>query len=104
MDHHSNRQNRDWLALATAVVLAGAGCAILNNQHQQRLRAEAQARASQAQAQVQANREARQRMEGELALKNELDSASLREAALQSQLREMDAGARPTQRAKLESR
>lgn len=98
MDNLTNRQNRNWLVLVTAVVLAGAGFAIINNQHQQRLQAEAQARASQAQAQAQAsqdqaNREAMQRMEGELALKNELDSASQREAALQLQLREMDAGA-----------
>ena len=84
-----DRQNRYWLALVTAVVLAVTGFAILNNQHQQRLQAEAQAQS----AQDQANREAMQRMEGEIALKNELESASQREAALQLQLREMDAGA-----------
>jgi hypothetical protein len=96
MDNLSNRQNRNWLVLVTAVVLAVGAFAILNTQHQQRLQAEARARAAQAQAQAsqdQANREAMQRMEGELALKNELDSASQREAALQLQLREMDAGA-----------
>jgi hypothetical protein len=105
MDNLSNRQNRNWLWLVTAVVLAGAGFAILNNQHQQRLQAEAQARASQAQAQAaraaqdQANRDAMQRMEGELALKNELDAASQREAALQAERGFQDLR---TQRAKLE--
>ncbi|MBW4531323.1 MAG: hypothetical protein KME02_11625 [Aphanothece saxicola GSE-SYN-MK-01-06B] len=73
----------------SAVVLVVAGFAILNNQHQQRLQAEARVQA----AQDQANREAMQRMEGELALKSELESASQREAALQLQLKEMDAGA-----------
>ena len=84
------------------MVLAGAGFAILNNQHQQRLQAEAQARASQAQAQAaqdQVNRDAMQRMEGELALKNELDAASQREAALQAERELQDLR---TQRAKLE--
>ena len=84
------------------MVLAGAGFAILTNQHQQRLQAEAQARASHAQAQAaqdQANRAAMQRMEGELALKNELDAASQREAALQSERELRDLR---TQRAKLE--
>jgi len=104
MDNLTNRQNRNWLVLVTAVVLAGAGFAILNNQHQQRLQAEAQARASQAQAQAQAaqdqaNRDTMQRMEGELALKNELDAASQREAALQSERELQDLR---TQRAKLE--
>jgi hypothetical protein len=84
-----DRQNWYWLALVTAVVLAVTGFTILNNQHQQRLEAEARARA----AQDQANRQAMERMQGELALKNELDSAAQREAALQLQLREMDAGA-----------
>ena len=89
-DHRrDDRQNKYWLALVTAVVLVVAGFAILNNQHQQRLQAEAQTEA----AQDQANREAMQQMQGELALKNDLESASQREAALQSQLREMDAGA-----------
>jgi hypothetical protein len=104
MANLTNRQNRNWLVLVTAVVLAGAGFAILNNQHQQRLQAEAQARDSQAQAQAQAaqdqaNRDAMQRMEGELALKNELDAASQREAALQSERELQDLR---TQRAKLE--
>jgi hypothetical protein len=85
----SNRQNRTWLAVLSVVVLVVAGGAILNNQHQQRLQAEARVQA----AQDQANRESMQRMEGELALQNELESASQREAALQLQLREMDAGA-----------
>jgi chromosome segregation ATPase len=84
-----DRQNRYWLALVTAVVLAVTGFAILNNQHQQRLQAEAQTQA----AQDQANREAMQRMQGEIALKNELESASQREAALKLQLRQMDEGA-----------
>jgi chromosome segregation ATPase len=88
-----DRQNRYWLALVAAVVLAVTGFAILNNQHQQRLQAEAQAQAQAQAAQDQANRESMQRMEGELALKNELESASQREAALQLQLKEMDAGA-----------
>ena len=39
MENLSNRQNRTWLALVTAVVLVVAGFAILNNQHQQRLQA-----------------------------------------------------------------
>ena len=104
MANLTNRQNRNWLVLVTAVVLAGAGFAILNNQHQQRLQAEAQARDSQAQAQAQAaqdqaNRDAMQRMEGELALNNELDAASQREAALQSERELQDLR---TQRAKLE--
>jgi len=86
MENLSNRQNRYWVALASVVVLAVAGFAILNNQHQQRLQAEAQ-------AQDQANRDVMERMQGELALKNELESASQREAALQLQLKEMDAGA-----------
>jgi septal ring factor EnvC (AmiA/AmiB activator) len=90
MENLSNRQNRYWVALVSAVVLVVAGFAILNNQHQQRLQAEAQA---QAQAQDQANRDVMERMQGELALKNELESASQREAALQLQLKEMDAGA-----------
>jgi hypothetical protein len=89
MDNLSNRQNRPWLAVASAAVLVVLGGAILNNQHQQRLQAEARVQA----AQDQANRESLQRMQGELALKTELDSASQREAALQLQLREMDAGA-----------
>ncbi|MCP9798614.1 MULTISPECIES: hypothetical protein [Cyanophyceae] len=89
MDNLSHRQNRTWLAVLSAVVLVVAGVAILNNQHQQRLQAEARVQA----AQDQANRESMQRMEGELALRNELESASRREAALQLQLREMDAGA-----------
>jgi septal ring factor EnvC (AmiA/AmiB activator) len=88
MENLSNRQNRYWVALASVVVLAVAGFAILNNQHQQRLQAEVQA-----QAQDQANRDVMERMQGELALKNELESASQREAALQLQLKEMDAGA-----------
>ncbi|MCP9858501.1 hypothetical protein KBZ33_05935 [Cyanobium sp. Cruz-8D1] len=85
----SNRQNRTWLAVLSAVVLMVAGFAILNKQHQQRLQAEARVQA----AQDQANRESMQRMQGELALHNELESASQREAALQLQLKEMDAGA-----------
>ncbi len=89
MDNLSNRQNRPWLAVVSAAVLVVLGGAILNNQHQQRLQAEARVQA----AQDQANRESRQRMEGELALKTELESASQREAALQLQLRQMDAGA-----------
>lgn len=89
MDNLSNRQNRFWLTLVSAAVLAVAGVVFLNNQHQQRLQAEARVQA----AQDQANRESMQRMEGELTLKNELESASEREAALQLQLREMDAGA-----------
>jgi septal ring factor EnvC (AmiA/AmiB activator) len=94
MENLSNRQNRYWVALASVVVLAVAGFAILNNQHQQRLQAEVQAQAqAQAQAQDQANRDVMERMQGELALKNELESASQREAALQLQLKEMDAGA-----------
>jgi hypothetical protein len=100
MDNLTNRQNRNWLVLVTAVVLAGAGFAILNYQHQHWLQAEAQARASQAQAaQDQSNRDAMQRMEGELALKNELDAASQREAALQAERELQDLR---TQRAKLE--
>ncbi|MCP9786182.1 hypothetical protein [Cyanobium sp. N5-Cardenillas] len=75
--------------MVSAAVLAVAGVVFLNNQHQQRLQAEARVQA----AQDQANRESMQRMEGELTLKNELESASQREAALQLQLREMDAGA-----------
>ena len=93
MDNLSNRQNRTWLALVTAVVLVGAGFTILNNQHQQRLQAQAQA------VQDQANRQAMERMQGELALKNELDSAFQREAALQLQLRQMDADANRLQAA-----
>jgi hypothetical protein len=92
MENLSNRQNRYWVALASVVVLAVAGFAILNNQHQQRLQAEVQAQA-QAQAQDQANRDVMERMQGELALKNELESASQREAALQLQLQQMDEGA-----------
>ena len=66
-----------------------AGVAILNNQQQQQwLQAEAQVQA----AQDQANRESMQLRQGELALKNELEPASQREAALQPQLKEMDAG------------
>ena len=95
MENLSNLQNRTWLALVTAVVLVGAGFAILNNQHQQRLQAEAQAQA----VQDQANRQAMERMQGELALKNELDSAFQREAALQLQLRQMDADANRLQAA-----
>jgi hypothetical protein len=89
MDNLPSRQNRTWLALASTAVVVVAGFAILNNQHQQRLQAEARAQA----AQEQANREVMDRVQGELALKNELESASQREAALQLQLREMDAGA-----------
>ncbi|WP_216920993.1 hypothetical protein [Synechococcus sp. CCAP 1479/9] len=89
MDNLSRRQNRTWLAVVSAVVVVVAGGAFLNNQHQQRLEAEARAQA----AQDQANRQSMERMQGELALKNELDSASQREAALQLELREMDAGA-----------
>jgi hypothetical protein len=89
MENLSNRQNRPWLAVASVAVLVVLGGAILNNQHQQRLQAEARVQA----AQDQANRESLQRMEGELALKSELESASQREAALQLQLRQMDAGA-----------
>ena len=89
MEYPPNRQNKYWFALVSAVVLVVAGFAILNNQHQQRLQSEAQVQA----AQDQAKRESMQRMEGELALKNELESASQREAALQLQLKEMDAGA-----------
>lgn len=89
MDNLPRRQNRTWLALASTAVVVVAGFAILNNQHQQRLEAEARVQA----AQDQANRQAMERMEGELALRNELDSASQREAALQLQLRELDAGA-----------
>ncbi len=89
MDNLSHRQNRTWLAVVCAVVVVVAGGAILNNQHQQRLEAEARTQA----AQDQANRESMERMQGELALKNDLDAASQREAALQLQLREMDAGA-----------
>ena len=84
-----NRQNTSWFALVSAVVVMVAGVAILNNQQQQqRLQAEAQVQA----AQDQANRESMQRRQGELALKNELESASQREATLQPQLKEMDAG------------
>ncbi len=95
MENLSNRQNRTWLALVSAVVLVVAGFAILNNQHQhqhqhqQRLQAEARVQASQDQA----NREVMERVQGEMALKNDLESASQREAALQLQLKEMDAGA-----------
>ncbi len=92
MENLSNRQNRYWVALVSVVVLVVAGFAILNNQHQQRLQAEAKVQA-QAQAQDQANRDVMERMQAELALKNELESASQREAALQLQLKEMDAGA-----------
>lgn len=91
MDNHnlSNRQNRTWLAVLSAAVLVVLGGAILNNQHQQRLLAEARVQA----AQDQANRESMQRMEGEIALQKALETASQREAALQLQLKEMDAGA-----------
>ncbi len=89
MDNLPSRQNRTWLAFVSATVLVVAGFAILNHQNQQRLQAEARAQA----AQDQANREVMERVQGELALKNELESASQREAALQLQLREMDAGA-----------
>jgi chromosome segregation ATPase len=89
MENIPNRQNRYWLALVSAVVLVVAGFAILNNQHQQRLQAEARVQASQDQA----NREVMERVQGEMALKNDLESASQREAALQLQLKEMDAGA-----------
>jgi hypothetical protein len=89
MDNLSHRQNRTWLAVVSALVLVVAGGAFLNNQNQQRIEAEARAQA----AQDQANRQAMERMQGELALKNELDSAAQREASLQLQLREMDAGA-----------
>lgn len=89
MDNLSNRQNRTWFALVSSVVLVVGGFAILNHQHQQRLEAESRAQA----AQDQANRAVMERVQGELALKNELESASQREAALQRQLREMDAGA-----------
>ncbi|MEA5440944.1 hypothetical protein [Cyanobium gracile] len=76
--------------MLSAVVLVVAGVVILSNQQQQRLQAEAQAQQA---AQDQANREVMERMQGELVLKNELESASQREAALQLQLKEMDAGA-----------
>lgn len=88
MDNLPRRQNRTWLVVASTAVVVVAGFAILNNQHQQRLQAEARAQA----AQDQANREVMERVQGELALRNELESASQREAALQLQLREMDAG------------
>ncbi len=90
MENIPRRQNRTWLALASTAVVVVAGFAILNNQHQQRLQAEAQAAQA---AQDQANRQVMERVQGELALRNELESASQREAALQLQLREMDAGA-----------
>jgi hypothetical protein len=89
MDNLPSRQNRTWLALASTAVVVVAGFAILNNQHQQHLQAEPQVQA----VQDQANRELMERVQGELALKNELESASQREAAPQLQLREMDAGA-----------
>ncbi|MEA5390461.1 hypothetical protein VB738_04210 [Cyanobium gracile UHCC 0139] len=95
MDNLPSQQNRVWLASVSAVVLVVAGFAVLNSQHQQRLQAESRVQA----AQDQANRESMQRMEGELALQNELESASQREAALQQQLRQMDAEASQLQAA-----
>jgi hypothetical protein len=85
MDHAMSQQNKYWIGALTAVVLVVASVAILNQRHQQQLQAQA--------IQDQVNREALQRLQSELALKNDLESASQREAALQLQLREMDAGA-----------
>ncbi|MCT0219034.1 hypothetical protein KQ304_08490 [Synechococcus sp. CS-1329] len=81
MKHPMNRRNQYWIAGLSAVVVVGA-LAFLNQQQQQRLQAQA--------LQDQSTREALQREQRELTLRNNLQSASQREAALQLQLREMD--------------
>ncbi len=85
MEHRVNRRNQYWFAGLSAVVLVVGALAFLNQQHQQRLQTQAM--------QDQSNREALQREQSDLALRTEIQSASQREAALQLQLREMDAAA-----------
>ena len=85
MDHPVNRRNQYWIVGLSAVVVVGA-LAFLNQQQQQRLQ-------TQQALQDQTTREALQREQSERTLRNNLQSASQREAALQLQLREMDAAA-----------
>lgn len=83
MDHPVNRRNQYWIAGLSAVVVVVGALAFLNQQQQERLQTQA--------VQDQSTREALQRAQSELTLRNNLQSASQREAALQLQLREMDA-------------
>lgn len=83
MEHPVNRRNQYWIAGLSAVVVVVGALAFLNQQQQQRLQTQA--------LQDQTTREALLREQSELTLRNNLQSASQREAVLQLQLREMDA-------------
>lgn len=74
--------------MVSSGVLVVGGFAILSHQHQQRLQAEARAQV----AQDQANQVVMERLQGDLTLRNALQPSSQREATLQLQLGEMDAG------------
>jgi chromosome segregation ATPase len=83
MEHPVNRRNQYWIAGLSAVVVLVGALAFLNQQQQQQLQTQV--------LQDQSTREALQREQSELTLRNNLQSASERETALQLQLREMDA-------------
>lgn len=96
-----NRQNKYWLASVSVIVVVGVVgiAAYVNQNNQERLAAETQSQAMQdlanrqdlANQQDLAGREEMGRQLSESALRNELDSASRRESALQAQITAMDA-------------
>lgn len=96
-----NRQNKYWLASVSVIVVVGVVgiAAYVNQNNQERLAAETQSQAMRdlanrqdlANQQDLAGREEMGRQLSESALRNELDSASRRESALQAQITAMDA-------------
>ncbi len=91
-----NRDNKSWLAAISAIVVIVGIAVYVNQKNQEQRTTEAQSQALQdlANRQDQANREEMGRQLGESALRNKLDSAAQREAALQAQLTAIDAANR----------
>ncbi|WP_411868904.1 hypothetical protein [Vulcanococcus limneticus] len=97
-----NRQGKYWLALISAIVVVVGLVVYVSRQNQERLTTEAQTqemrdladRQDLANRQDLASREEMGRQLSDSALRNELDSASRRESALQAQLTAMDVAAR----------
>ena len=87
-----NRENKYWLTAISAVVVV-VGIAVYVNQRNQEQRTfedQSQALQNLANRQDQANRDEMGRQLSESELRNELDSAARREAALQAQLTAID--------------
>jgi hypothetical protein len=96
------RQDKYWLALISIIVLVVGMATYRNQKNQERLMTEAQSQAlrelanrqDQANRQDLSTREEIDRQLSETALRNELNSASRRESALQAQITSMDTAKR----------